>query len=121
MSESKGVRVVSARVPVRDGFTSEAVYKPDSEEFGAGTAIKFRPALQEEVADFLDDPRKFTAKAREMLLSKLTGWNVSDDAGTDVAPITAETLAEIHYPVFAWMVDAVTGYAKRQEAADLKN
>jgi hypothetical protein len=116
--EKKKPRLVQCRTKIADGFTKTATCEKAPY---AGTAISFRPCLQTEVADFLDDPRKYIVKGRELLAKKLTGWNVADDTGEDAAPLTPESLAEIAYPVLDWMINAVTGYAPTDEVADAKN
>lgn len=121
MSEKKSLRVVSCRVPVRDGFTLSDVYRDGEAIIYSGVAITYRPALQTEAADFLDDPRKFIVKGRELILKHVTGWNVANDDGTDVAPLAAESVAQLAYPVFSWMINCITGYAPRSELDDAKN
>lgn len=120
MPEQK-VRVVSGRVPIRDGFTLSNVYKPDVPVLFSGAAITYRPALQQQTADYMDDPRKYLEKSRELVRKHLVGWNIEGDEPGSVAPINEQTVAELAYPLLSWMVDTVTGYAILAEVADAKN
>lgn len=121
MSDSKRPRLVQCRVKINDGFTMSDTYRAGEPIVYSGVAISYRPALQVESADFIDDPRKFIIKARELVVKHVTGWNVANDKGDDVAPVTPETVAELAYPVLSWMVNCVTGYAPREEGEDAKN
>lgn len=121
MSEKKKPRLVVCRIPARDGFTLEDVYREGEDIIYAGVAIQYRPALQTQTAEFLDDPRAFLVKGRALVLKHLTGWNVAGDTAEDAAPITAEVIAELAYPVLNWMVNCITGYAPRAEVEDAKN
>lgn len=114
-------RLVACRVPIRDGFTMTDTYRPGEPILYSGVAITYRPALQTETAEFLDDPRKYVVKARELVAKHVTGWNVADDGGDDVAKIDAESVAQIAYPVLSWMANCITGYAPRTEIEDAKN
>lgn len=113
-------KLVSCRIPIRDGFTQTDTYKGAASRYH-GVAISYRPALQQQVADYLDDPRPFLVKAREIVERHVTGWNIPDDTGENVAKIDAATVKEIVYPVISWMVDCITGYAPVVEADDAKN
>lgn len=86
----------------------------------SGVAISYRPCLQDQSADFMDDPRKYIVKARELVAKHVTGWNVAGDEPDSVAPITEATVKELAYPVIDWMVNCVTGYAPVTELDDAK-
>jgi hypothetical protein len=121
MSEKKRVRVVAARVPIRDGFTQDATYRDGQNVMYAGTQITYRPALPEAVADFLDDPRKYIVKGRQLVLKYVTGWNVADDTGENVAEINEQTVKELAYPVLDFAVNCITGYAPTKAGEEEKN
>lgn len=113
-------RLVVCRVPIRDGFTQSDTYDGAAARY-RGTAIAYRPALQDQCAEFLDDPRKYVVKARDMIVKHVTGWNVANDDGNDVAPINPVSAAELAYPILSWMVDCITGYAPQVEVEEAKN
>lgn len=121
MDGQKKVRVVAGRVPIRDGFTLSDVYRDGQPIIYSGAAITYRPCLQVQSADFMDDPRKFVDKARALVLKHLVGWNIEGDEPGTVAPITEVTVGELAFPLLSWMADCVTGYAPRKEGDDAKN
>lgn len=114
--------VVSCRTPIRDGYTKKAVFRENNPDMPySGVAILFRPALQSEVVEFLDDPRPLDERANELILKHVTAWNVSNDDKTGVAELKKETVAELVYPVLNWMVDSIVCYAISEEVTDEKN
>lgn len=121
MSEKKKPRLVVCRIPARDGFTLDDVYREGEDIIYAGVAIQYRPALQTQTSEFLDDPRAYLVKSRALVLKHVTGWNVAGDNPAEAAPITEEVVAELAYPVLTWMVNCITGYAPRTEVDDAKN
>lgn len=113
-------KFVRCRVPINDGFTESATYTGTAQRYH-GVSISYRPALQEEVNGYQDDPRDFVVKAREMVLRHVRGWNVANDAGDDVAPLNADTVKQLAYQVLCWMCDCITGYGPAAEVTDAKN
>lgn len=121
MSNAQRPRVVAARIPTRDGFTLSATYRAGQPVIYSGVSITYRPALQVQAQEFLDDPRKYVVKARELAAKHVTGWNVAGDDPDTVAPVSLDTVTELAYPVLDWMVNCITGYAPQTEAEDAKN
>lgn len=113
-------KLVNCRVPINDGFTDAATYSGPAKRY-TGVAISYRPAIQEEVSSYQDDPRDFLIKAREMVVKHVRGWNVANDTGDDVAPIDAAAVKQLAFPVLCWMVDCVTGYGPAKEVEEAKN
>lgn len=121
MADAKKPRLVACRIPTRDGFTMHATYREGENVVYSGVAIEYRPTLQTQAVAFLDDPRDFLIKGRELVVNHVKGWNVAGDVAGDAAPLTPETVAELAYPVLSWMVNCITGYAPKSEADDAKN
>lgn len=110
---------VAARI--RDGFTFTAVYQEGRALLYSGVAIQYRPALQDEYAEYVGDPRKPLAKMREWVAKHVVAWNVEGDEPGTVAPLGVESVKQLAYPVLDWMDSCVNGYAPKSEVADAKN
>jgi hypothetical protein len=114
---------MSLLIPIHDGYTMEAKV-----QLGRGLPpliVTYRPALADEVYDFLRAPQA-TGKEKlkavtDLLSAHLKSWNAADETGA-AAPVSAESLRRLPHRVLERLVDLVTGYAPSGEAeADAKN
>jgi hypothetical protein len=90
---------------------------------------RYRPALSEEVFDYLSQSRanagaasgkQSVRQAAEFACRHLVGWGLLNPQGESVA-ITPEVLARIPHPYLMAIVNEIMGYSSEQQVADLGN
>lgn len=87
--------------------------------------FRYRPALAEEVYEFLRQREQAPGKSQmkpvaELLQKHLAGWDVCDSNGA-VAPYTAENIRRLPQPILAGLIEHILGYGEAEQEADVKN
>lgn len=108
---------------ILDGYTLDATI-PAKGPWPA-VSIRYRPALYEEVMEYLAQVGRAPGKAQgkiafAFLKEHLVGWDIQNAAG-NAAEVSVENIARLPQPYVQAMIDQVIGYGEAQEAQDLKN
>jgi len=108
---------------IHDGYTLEATIAPVGP--WAALLIRYRPALAENVLEFIHQRDQVRGKEQikplmDFLTSHLIGWDARDAKG-EILPVMAKNLRGVPYPQLTQVLDHIMGYAEAQQADDAKN
>lgn len=89
-----------------------------------GFRFRYRPALPEEVMEFLYQRDQVQGRAQmkptvEFLAKHLVGWDIKDKE--EITPVTPDALRRLHFAHQTQLLDHIMGYAKSEAAEDAKN
>jgi hypothetical protein len=114
----------SILIPINDGYTKTGTF-PDGRGGYPAVNFTYRPALPEAVYDYLEAP-KLTGKDRfratiAMLKAHLRSWDVFDDDGDAVAPMTDEIFKRTPQRILEYILQKITGWGEDEQEEDAKN